>query len=101
MPTDTLDLETERHLSDLLLDHSHTKGFTLRDGAELHLHETIPKEKSLLDDIKAKLDPVFDFEHGGAKLYQFDHKGMKGGFILKPGWDKGGPTLMLQFNMRF
>jgi hypothetical protein len=96
-----LDAETERRLCDVLNDHCNIKGFTLRDGAELHLNEQNPKEKSVLDDLKKKLDPYIDFDRGGAKLYEFDYRGTKGGFILKPGWDKGGPNIMLQFHMRF
>ncbi len=103
MPSDTfhLDPESERHLCDLLQDRCHTRNFTVRDGAELTLNELNPKEKSVLDDIKKKLDPFIDFENGGVKLYQFNHQGMKGGFIIKPGLDKGGPSVTLQFNMKF
>lgn len=103
MPSEILHLdpETERHLCDLLQDRCHTRGFTLRDGAELSLDERAPKEKTVLDDLKGKLDPFIDFDNGGLKLYQFNYRGMKGGFIIKPGWDKGGPNVMLQFNMKF
>ena len=93
--------ETERQLCDLVADHCHTKGFSLSDGAVLHLHETQPKEKGLLDGLKHQLGPYIDFEGGGLKLYEFRYRGDKGTFSLKPGWDKGGPTIMLQFHMRF
>jgi hypothetical protein len=103
MPTPTLklDLDTERQLCDLLADQSHTRGFTLREGAELHLHETQPKEKNVLDGLKSKLDPYIDFDAGGLKLYEFDYRGSRGGFTLKPGLDKGGPSVTLQFHLRF
>ncbi len=96
-----LDLDTERQLCDLISDHCHAKGFTLTDGAVLHLHDLQPKEKGVLDSLKSKLGPYIDFEGGGLKLYEFNHKGEKGTFSLKPGWDKGGPNVMLQFHMRF
>ncbi len=52
MPTPTLKLDplTERQLYDLLAEELATKGFSLSDGAELHLHESNPKQKSVLDD---------------------------------------------------
>jgi hypothetical protein len=96
-----LDPNTERQLCDLVADHCHQKGFTLSDGAVLHLHETLPKEKGVLDSLKRELGPYIDFEGGGLKLYEFNYRGDKGMFTLKPGWDKGGPTIMLQFRMRF
>ncbi|MBK8256872.1 MAG: hypothetical protein IPK82_29895 [Polyangiaceae bacterium] len=103
MPSEVLSLEpeTERRLCEVLQDRCHSRGFHLRDGAELRLDQMDPKEKSVLDDLKKKLDPYIDFENGGAKLYEFNRNGMKGGVILKPGWDKGGPTIMLQFHMKF
>lgn len=45
--------ETEQKLCDLVADHCHTKGFALGDGAILHLHETQPKEKGVLEDRKS------------------------------------------------
>jgi hypothetical protein len=96
-----LDAHTERQLCDLISDVCHSRGFSLRDGAVLHLRETQAKEKGVADALKTKLAPYIDFEGGGLKLYEFDHRGQKGTFSLKPGWDKGGPTLMLQFHMRF
>jgi len=96
-----LDLHTERQLCDLLADECHTRGFTLRDGAELRLHDTDPKEKSVLDDLKSKLDPYIDFEAGGLKLYEFEYRGNKGTFTLKPGLDRGGVNMTLQFHLRF
>lgn len=100
-PNLKLDLHTEQQLCDVLADHCHAKGFSLRDGAELRLRDTNPKEKSVLDSLKSKLDPYIDFHNGGLKLYEFNFRGEKGTFILKPGLDKGGPNMMLQFNMRF
>lgn len=100
-PTVKLDLHTELKLCDLLADECHSKGFALRDGALLHLHETQPKEKGVLDSLKDKLGPYIDFEGGGLKLYEFTYKGEKGTFSLKPGWDRGGPNIMLQFHMKF
>lgn len=96
-----LDLDTERKLCDLLSDRCHASGFTLRDGATLPLNEQAPKEKPVIEGLKAKLGPYIDFETGGLKLYEFEYKGEKGTFSLKPGWDKGGPNIMLQFHMRF
>jgi hypothetical protein len=98
---ETLDPQTERQLCELISDHCHARGFTLRDGAELPLRESDPKEKTVLDNLKGKLGPYIDFESGGLKLYEFDYKGSKGTFTINPGWDKGGPTMMLQFNLRF
>lgn len=96
-----LDLQTEQQLCDVLADHCHTKGFSLRDGAELPLREAVPKEKSVLDSLKGSLGAYIDFDNGGLKLYEFEYRGQKGSFIIKPGLDKGGPNVMLQFNMRF
>lgn len=103
MPDRTLklDLHTETKLCDLLADECHTRGFTLRDGAELRLHETNVKQKTVLDDLKAKLDPYIDFDAGGLKVYEFNYRGNKGTFTLKPGLDKGGPNVTLQFQMKF
>jgi hypothetical protein len=103
MPDQTLKLDPhlEHHFCDVLADACHSKGFTLRDGAELHLSEANPKQKSVLDDIKRKLDPYIDFDAGGLKLYEFNYQGNKGTFSLKPGLDKGGPNVTLQFHMRF
>ncbi|MEZ4296753.1 MAG: hypothetical protein R3B70_17430 [Polyangiaceae bacterium] len=102
MPTPlNLDSMTSQQLCDLLDDQCHSKGFTLTDGAKLSLHENKPKEKSVLDGIKSKLDPYIDFGSGGLKLYQFEHRGTKGTFTVNPGFDKGGPNVTLQFNLRF
>jgi len=96
-----LDFHLERQFCDLLAEECHTKGFTLRDGAELHLNERNPKQKGVLDELKSKLEPYIDFDAGGLKLYEFDYRGNKGTFTLKPGLDKGGPNVTLQFHMRF
>jgi hypothetical protein len=103
MPDQTLKLDPHLELKfcDVLADECHTRGFTLRDGAELHLDETNPKQKGVLDDLKRKLDPYIDFDAGGLKLYEFDYKGSKGTFSIKPGLEKGGVNVMLQFHMRF
>lgn len=103
MPDTTLKLDphTEWQLCELLADQCHAHGFSLTHGAELHLHEGNPKEKSVLDSLKNRLDPYIDFHSGGLKLYEFDYKGSKGSFTVNPGWDKGGPNVKLQFNLRF
>lgn len=103
MPERTLKLDPqlEREFCDVLADACHARGFNLRDGAELPLHLGNPKQKSVLDDLKRKLDPYIDFDAGGLKLYEFNYQGNKGTFSLKPGLDKGGPNVTLQFHMRF
>ncbi len=96
-----LDLHTERQFCDLLLDECQSKGFALRDGATLHLHELQPKQKTVIDALKDRFGGYVDFEGGGLKVYEFNYKGEKGTFSVKPGWDKGGPNVMLQFHMKF
>ncbi len=96
-----LDPHTERQFCELLADECHSKGFALRDGAVLHLHEMQRKQKSVMDGLKNRFGQYIDFEGGGLKVYEFDYKGEKGTFSIKPGWDKGGPNVMLQFHMKF
>lgn len=102
-----LDPITEHQLCEVIGDACHTRGFTLTDGAKLAVGELRPKEKSFLDDLKTRLDPYVDFQSGGLKLYEFDYRGAKGTFSVKPGWDfatpgeKGGPSVTLQFHLRF
>ncbi len=96
-----LDDYTERQLCDLISDVCHSRGFSLRDGATLQLNETKPKEKNVLDGLKSKLGPYIDFETGGLKVYEFNYKGEKGTFSIKPGLDRGGPNIMLMFHMKF
>lgn len=99
-PAQKLDLRLDGKLVELISDEGHTQGFSLRDGAELHLREDVPKHKSLIDDLKRSLDPYLDFDSGGVKLYEFEHRGSRGTFTIKPTLDKG-PGVMLEFHLRF
>lgn len=47
-PAQKLDLRLDGKLVELISDEGHTQGFSLRDGAELHLREDVPKHKSLI-----------------------------------------------------
>ena len=95
---DTL-AELERHISDDV-----RRGHCNMSAGSCFVLDSAssePGRSSLFSRVKSQLGPYIDFEGGGLKLYEFNHKGEKGTFSLKPGWDKGGPNVMLQFHMRF